>query len=549
MKLRIGARGSALSRAQAGDIANRLEVLGHTTELVVISTEGDRVTDRAFTDVGAFGIFVREIETALLDGRIDVAVHSYKDLPSQSPDGLVVAAVPERADAADVLFIRPEAGAALDPLPIRDGARVGTSAARRQAFLRSLRPDLEIGLLRGNVPTRLQALADGRFDAIVLAAAGVDRLERITSHLVPAGTVRFRLDPAVFVPAPSQGAIAVQVRANDAGTRQAVAALDDAQASRIVRAERAALALAEGGCTQPFGAWCAPGPDGSLRLVVALGKGDGTISRADFCGDVPEDVAASAWQEVSGEVRVTPLPIAGRRILVTRAREESEAWAARLAALGAHPVVFPCLITEPIEDNATADVLRTELSRAQWLLVTSPRAATGVARLLGGAPDARVRIAVIGPATAEACAAAFGRIDFIAPHATSAALGEAVAQFAADAEPPHARAVIAGAAGGREEAEAALTARGVVVTRVDVYRTRPAPSVERRENLSAAGIDDVLLASPSAVTGLLNTALVPPSARVITIGPTTSGAATAAGLRVFAEAREPTLDGMLKVFS
>lgn len=304
MRLRIGARGSALSRAQAGEIARRLEGLGHTTELILISTDGDRVTDRAFTDVGAFGVFVREIETALLDGRIDVAVHSYKDLPSRSPDGLVVAAVPDRADAADVLFIRPEASVSSGgQLPVRYGARIGTSAARRQAFLRSLRPDLDIGLLRGNVPTRIQALADGRFDAIVLAAAGVDRLERAMSDLVPADIRRFRLDPAVFVPAPSQGALAVQVRATTNETRQAVATLDDPRASRAVRAERAALAHADGGCTLPFGAWCELLPDDSLRLIVALGGDDGTIARAEFIGDDPDALATAAWHEVSGEVR------------------------------------------------------------------------------------------------------------------------------------------------------------------------------------------------------------------------------------------------------
>lgn len=236
--------------------------------------------------------------------------------------------------------------------------------------------------------------------------------------------------------------------------------------------------------------------------------------------------------------------IAGRRILVTRAREDSEVWAQRLAALGAHPVVLPCLVTEPIDDVATADTLRIALSEAQWLLVTSPRAATAIARLLVAALEPQVRIAVIGPATAEACMAVFGRVDLVAPHATSAALGEAVGRAESTT-----RVVVAGALGGRDEAEVELRARGVAVTRVNVYRTRPAPSVERRENLSDVGIDDVLLASPSAVTGLLNTALVPPSARVITIGPTTSGAAIAAGLRVFAEAREPTLDGMIEVLA
>ncbi|MFI5309996.1 MAG: hydroxymethylbilane synthase [Gemmatimonadales bacterium] len=306
MKLRIGTRGSMLARAQAADVALRLEGLGHETETVVISTAGDRQTDRAFADVGAFGIFVREIEAALLDGRVDVAVHSYKDLPSRSPAGLVIAAVPERVDVADLLLARPHAvDAGGGALPLCRGARVGTSAARRQALLRQLRPDLDVGQLRGNVPTRVRSLAEGRFDAVVLAAAGVARLELVMdamSPLVPADVVRTRLDPDVFVPAPAQGAIAVQVRADAPAVREAVARIDDPRTSRALRAERAVLALAEGGCTLPFGAWCRERADGMLHLVSVLGREDGTVARTEVTGDDPEAVAAAGWRALSATV-------------------------------------------------------------------------------------------------------------------------------------------------------------------------------------------------------------------------------------------------------
>lgn len=302
MRLRIGTRASALARAQAAEVARRLANAGHATEIIRIATLGDRVTDRAFTDVGAFGIFVREIEAALLDGRVDVAVHSYKDLPSRGPVELVVAAVPERLDAADVLLVRAEAATPGGVIPVRHGARVGTSAVRRQALLRALRPDLAIGMLRGNVPTRVGALVDGEFDAIVLAAAGLARLEggagadRLS---LPAGVVRTRLDPAEFVPAPSQGAIALQVRTDAHAVCGVVAALDDQAAARALRAERAALALAEGGCTLPFGAWCEAWPDGSLTLRVVLGQEDGTLARAQSTGNDPEAVARAAWRDLS----------------------------------------------------------------------------------------------------------------------------------------------------------------------------------------------------------------------------------------------------------
>jgi len=308
VRLLIGTRGSALARAQASDVARRLEVLGHTTETVVISTVGDRAADRAFAEVGSFGVFVREIENALLEGRVDVAVHSYKDLPSRGPDGLVVAAVPERVDAADVLLARPEVADAADgEIPLRHGGSVGTAAARRQALLHAARPDLSIGLLRGNVPTRLRALAEGRFGAIVLAAAGLERLERTTAAggtpLMPAEIVGTRLDPRSFVPAPAQGAIAVQVRVDAHAVREAVSALDDPRPARALRAERRLLGLVEAGCDRPFGAWCDEASGGALTLFAVLGQGAGGITRAAATGDDPEALAASVWHQLASGVR------------------------------------------------------------------------------------------------------------------------------------------------------------------------------------------------------------------------------------------------------
>lgn len=305
MNLRLGTRGSALALAQAHDAARRLTAAGATVEIVVLSTTGDRVTDREFSDVGAFGVFVREIEAALLDHRIDVAVHSYKDLPSRGPEGLVVAAVPDREDAADVLLVRRDRMAApVNGIPLAPGAVVGTSATRRRALLHEMRPDLGAGLLRGNVPTRVRALAAGTFDAIVLAAAGLARLAREDGDrrfALPADVEVVRLDPLRFVPAPSQGAVALQVRDGDAAAG-VVARVDDPSCRRAVAAERAALFLAEGGCTLPFGAWCTATGDGRLSLVAALGTDDGTVARSVATGTDPAAVAADAWNRIAGFV-------------------------------------------------------------------------------------------------------------------------------------------------------------------------------------------------------------------------------------------------------
>jgi hydroxymethylbilane synthase len=303
MKLTIGTRGSALARAQANDVARRLTADGHRVDVAVISTLGDRAATEPFADVGAFGIFVREIEAALIAGDIDIAVHSYKDIPSTSPQGLVIASVPERLDPADLLLIRRDA---LDEnaahFPLRDGARVGTSAARRTAWLRAVRPDVVALPLRGNVPTRVAALCEGKYDAIVLAAAGIARLERLTDgdrlELPPTIAV-VRLDPTRFVPAPSQGAIALQVRADRSAVIAAAGAINDARTARALCAEREALRLAEGGCSLPFGAWCS-GVDGQLRLIVALGLADGSIAHGVKTGTDPDDVARAAWDDLRG---------------------------------------------------------------------------------------------------------------------------------------------------------------------------------------------------------------------------------------------------------
>ena len=302
MRLRIGTRGSALALAQSTDVAARLRALGHDPELVVISTVGDRVTDRAFTDVGSFGVFVRELESALLEGAIDAAVHSYKDVPSRMPQGLVIAAVPERVDVADVLLVRRDAVAAeRGGLPLADGARVGTSATRRRALLLDARPDLVLGLCAAMCPRAFAPFprddSTPSYSPRPASPGSHGRMASIASRSATTSTVR--LDPAVFVPAPSQGAIAVQVRESDLAVRAAVAPLDDQSCRRAIQAERAALYLAEGGCTLPFGAWCSVASDGTLTLVAALGLEDGSVARSVAVGEDPQAVASVAWDELS----------------------------------------------------------------------------------------------------------------------------------------------------------------------------------------------------------------------------------------------------------
>jgi hydroxymethylbilane synthase len=306
MTLRIGTRGSALALTQSGAIRQTLVDAGHAAELIVIRTAGDRNQQSGFGSIGAQGVFVREIEQALLEREIDMAVHSYKDLPTSSPPGLIVAAVPAREDPADVLLVHPQAWDETAPAghtdrALKTGARVGTASARRTVWLRHLRPDLQIMPLRGNVPTRVGRLRNGGYDAILLAAAGLNRLGGDDGELAPLleNVSCLRLAPREFVAAPAQGALALQCRADDDRVREILAALDDHATRIAVTAERAALAMAEGGCDTAFGAYCESEPDSDTwRLTVMLER-DAEVLHAAVSGQTAERLPAHAFATLS----------------------------------------------------------------------------------------------------------------------------------------------------------------------------------------------------------------------------------------------------------
>ena len=253
MKLRLGTRGSALARWQADWVAEELSRRGVEVERVPISTSGDRQQGPIST-LGGTGLFTKEIQRALLDRRIDLAVHSLKDLPTEEVPGLCLAAVPRRAPVWDVLVSRD--GLTLDQLP--RGATLGTSSLRRQAQLRHARPDLQPREIRGNVDTRLRKLREGQYEALVLAQAGLVRLglqAQITQVFAA----------AILLPAVGQGALGLETRVDDRPARQAVEQLNDAESFQAVIAERAMLAALRGGCLAPIAAW---GRIDSARLVL-----------------------------------------------------------------------------------------------------------------------------------------------------------------------------------------------------------------------------------------------------------------------------------------
>ena len=278
--IRIGSRGSQLALWQANHVAGLLRGRGHEVEIEIIKTTGDRLQEVTFAQVGTKGMFTLEIEQALEDGRIDLAVHSLKDLPTELPGQFALGAIPVRVDPRDVLVSKDFAS--LADLPA--GAKIGTSSLRRRAQLRHLRPDLEYVEFRGNVDTRLRKLGEGQVAAIILAAAGLDRLEKTE-------WIRERIAPEVMCPSAGQGALAIEIRAGDSRMTEAVAFLDDPATRFAVTAERIALAALGGGCQVPIGVHCWPGVEGGYEILGVVADPEGSrILRSQASGSRADEV-------------------------------------------------------------------------------------------------------------------------------------------------------------------------------------------------------------------------------------------------------------------
>lgn len=276
--LRIGTRGSKLALWQAHFTQRQLSAAGVRSELVIIKTKGDQTQHLSFDKIEGKGFFTKEIEEALLRGDIDLAVHSMKDLPTTSPDGLVVAAVSYRENPADWLILRGESIEEGQLFKLKKEAIVGTSSARRKAQLLDFRKDIQIRDIRGNVPTRLEKLRKGEFDAIMLAAAGLSRLEIDLSefHVIC-------FNPREFVPAPAQGVLAFQTGAEDKATRRILKSLHHPEVSAATNVERKILQLMGGGCHMPLGAYCERDEQGNYHVWAAKAdRWDGPVKRVSF---------------------------------------------------------------------------------------------------------------------------------------------------------------------------------------------------------------------------------------------------------------------------
>jgi hydroxymethylbilane synthase len=535
VRLRLATRGSALAWTQSDTVADALRALGHEVELVRITTHGD-VSSAPLASMGGAGVFVGAVRAAVLAGEADLAVHSFKDLPTAPADGLLLAAVPPREDPADALCARD--GLRLAALP--EGARVGTGSPRRAAQLLARRPDLELVAIRGNVETRLRRISEDLV-AVVLASAGLRRLgldDQITE----------RLDPLEFLPAPAQGALAVECRADaPAEVRDALACLDHLPTRLAAVAERAVLERLEAGCAAPVGAFCAVGPAGlSLRAVVVAvdgsarltGQGEAAATEADAVAlgtRVAERLLAAGAAGLVDLGASKPKPLAGRRILLP---ERSPAGTVEaLAAAGAEIVQagFTGFVALPVDDLAAA------LAEAwDWVVVTSAQtvasledAGFGLADRLGGA-----KVAAVGPTTAAALARVGVPVDLVAEPGGGTALAAAFPSGPG-------RVLLPGAEDASTEPTRGLTAKGWEVHQAPVYRTVPADLPAEVVADWRAGSYDAFVVTAGSVARSAVLSCGAKGPKVIAIGAPAAEAARAAGLQVAAVASRPDAPGLV----
>ncbi len=566
-RLVVGSRKSVLAMWQTEHVIERLQRAWPDVVLAIRTfvTEGDSDLDTALPEIGGKGVFTTRLEQALAAREIDLAVHSLKDLPVDTGREFTIGAVTSRTDPRDCVVARNDWTLATLP----HGAVVGTCSLRRQGQLLARRPDFLVKPIRGNVDTRVRKVLDGEYDAALLAAAGVTRLGLAThvTEWIPAEAI---------LPAPGQGALAVQCRTGDKETLLRLAAIDESGVRATVEAERAFLQQLGGGCSAPIAAY-ARVERGRLRMTGVVVSPDGR--RVVRVEDEAEDgevlacrLAARALDEgaqsILTEFRAQTLParpsapngvLAGRRVVVTRARAEAEALCERLSALGATPICAPTIRIEPVGDLRPLDDAIAGIASFEWVVFTSAEAVKIFCQRwthAGRTPaDLRgVKVAAVGPATARALVTWGAQPDFMPGEFVGDALAEGLAIG------PGRRVLLPRAEIARHEMVEILARRGAAVVVIPIYRTVAADIDATVIEDMRRGVDAVLFTSGSTVKHFMNIIrqhapgfVFPAHTRIVCIGPATAGAAREMGIRVDSVAQvftaEGLVDGLVGVFS
>lgn len=561
--VRIGTRKSPLAMWQAEYVRDRLQEAhpGLEVELVPIETKGDKILDVALSKVGGKGLFVKELEVALLEGRVDLCVHSTKDMPAELPEGLGLICFPPRADPRDALVMGGHGG--LSSLP--HGARVGTSSLRRQAQLLHFRPDLEIVSVRGNIQTRMKKVEELGLSCVVLACAGIDRMaaEENIGH---------RFDHDEMLPAAAQGILSIEGRLGDERVLSLVRPLDDEDARVAVLAERAFLKTLGGGCQVPIAAYCTrEGDELTLRGLVANPNGS-VLVRAVRRGSAsaPEQLGFALGEDVLGHggrrilvelglhepVAAPSLELEGVSVVVARDDAPDDNISLALSGQGAHVEPLNLMRLDEPEDGSALEAAVRELDTFDALAFTSAAAVERFfSRLDAAWMDLRALkkdavIAAVGPKTESALRAHHARVDVIG-EGTGADLAKAL-----DAAMPlqGKRVLLPRAEGGREELREIAADKGAEVVVVDAYRSTPRADAKESvkaalDKVKGAKARAVLLTSPrrvevfAAALGDDRSALE--GFCLLAIGETTKAAMDEAGLEGAVAVESPTPGGVL----
>lgn len=543
--LRIATRDSDLALWQARHVQNLLSrQIACDAELIPFKTKGDLDLETPLAALEGKGFFTKELEAALLAGQADLAVHSLKDLPTELPPGLKVAAVLSRADRREALLIRPGKRADRKPLPLANGAVLGTSSARRMAQVAIHAPDLKIVDIRGNVPTRVRKLREGKYDAVLLACAGLERLQLDLSDL----DVEL-LALADLLPAPGQGALAIEIRSGDKATEAAVAKLDDGLVRREIEAERGLLHLFAGGCKLPLGTYADVQDELTLHAVYAARERSGAFVafRASARAAAPERAARAVFADLlkqKSSWAQKAQPLSGMTVAVTRPADQVESLRESVEKIGGRLQPVPTLAFEPAGDCELIARTLKELSLFQWILFTSANAVhyffTECARGLT-LPD-RLQFGAVGEATARAVLREGHTVALTGAGGTGQHLAD---QFLAQVGPGK-RVLWPTAESHRTELATTLTAAGVEIVPLVIYRST-LPPAEARLDKDAVHPHWILVTSPEAGRNFVDLYGIPEGARWAAIGPTTQAQMQQILKVPVTVAREASLDALAEV--
>ena len=596
----IGSRGSKLALWQSNWIKQELERLhpGLVVEIEIIKTTGDKLSEASLAGLAGAGkgVFTKEIEEALLDRRVDLAVHSLKDLPTTLPEGLHIAAVTERVDVRDALICSEALRASVKTIrDLPNGVRVGTSSLRRRAQLLSLRPDLEITELRGNVDTRLRKLDEGQYDAIILASAGLIRLgfaERIT--------VRIGLDE--MLTAVGQGALGIESRVDDQRTNLLLESLNHWPTRFAAEAERAVLRELGGGCAVPIAAFAEVSSEqlkleaqvsdvdgrqlirlqneGSAHLAEELGSqlaeelvaaGARDLLAENLTKERPShrrdaenaEVAQRSQQKIVSEVADVALPLAGRKVIVTRSPKQSSEMVRFLEKLGAEVIACPTIEIKPPASWEQLDRALVHLSWFDWLAFTSANAVEFFLRRLDELGHGRAelmphRVCAVGRKTAEKLKSENITVDVMPERFTAEALVEDfIKRFGVSQRLRGSRMLLPASKTTRDVIRPAMEKIGVYVEVVEAYQTVLPPSTGKEvlKLIREANADYIVFTSPSTVANLaaiLETDHLTPllaNTRVACIGPVTTDSARSYGLEVHIQPKEHTAEAIVRALA